>query len=70
MEETKSEHKDKPKKKDNKYDLNEEKLSYVIFGTGLIESIIGASLAIHGKKCLYLDKCDKYGSTISNFNLE
>ena len=59
-----------PKNKDNRFDLNEEKFSYVIFGTGLTESIIGASLAMHGKKCLHLDKADKYGGSICNFNLE
>jgi len=59
-----------PKNKDNRFDLNEEKFSYVIFGTGLTESIIGASLAMHGKKCLHLDRADKYGGTICNFNLE
>jgi len=44
-----------PKKKDNKFDLNDEKFSFVILGTGLSESIIGASLALHGHKCLFLD---------------
>ena len=58
------------KKKDNRYDLNDEKFQYVIFGTGLTESIVGASLAMKGKKCLFLDKSDKYGGTISNFNLD
>jgi hypothetical protein len=57
-------------KKDNKYDLNDEGVSYIILGTGLTESIVGASLALHGKKCLYLDQSDKYGGTISNFSLE
>jgi len=50
--------------------LNDEKFEYVIFGTGLTESIIGASLAMHGKKCLFLDKADKYGGTVCNFSLE
>lgn len=59
-----------PKKKDNKYDLNKENITYVILGTGLTESIVGASLSMRGKKCLYLDKADRYGSTISNLNLE
>ena len=58
-----------PKKKENRFDLNDEKFSYVILGTGLTESIIGAALALHGKKCLYLDRADKYGGTICNFNL-
>jgi RAB protein geranylgeranyltransferase component A len=58
------------KKENNRFDLNEEGFSYVIFGTGLTESIIGASLAMHGKKCLFLDKADKYGGTICNFSLE
>ena len=57
-------------KKENKFDLNDEKFSYIIIGTGLTESIIGASLALHGHKCLYLDRADKYGGTICNFNLE
>ena len=60
----------KPKKSDNKFDLNSEGFDYVILGTGLTESVIGASLALHGKKCLFLDKADKYGGTITNFNLE
>ena len=60
----------KPKKSDNKFDLNDENFDYVILGTGLTESVIGASLALHGKKCLFLDKADKYGGTITNFNLE
>lgn len=60
-----------PKKKENnRFDLNEESFSFVIFGTGLTESIIGASLAMHGKKCLFLDKADKYGGTICNFSLD
>ena len=58
------------KKENNRFDLNEEGFSYVIFGTVLTESIIGASLAMHGKKCLFLDKADKYGGTICNFSLE
>lgn len=60
----------KPKKSDNKFDLNDENFDYIILGTGLTESVIGASLALHGKKCLFLDKADKYGGTITNFNLE
>ena len=60
---------DKPKK-DNKYDLNEENFEYIVLGTGLTESIIGAALAMHGHRCLFLDQSDKYGGTISNFNLE
>ena len=59
-----------PKKADNRFDLNKEEFSYVIFGTGLTESIIGASLAMHGKKCLFLDRAERYGGTIGNFNLE
>jgi len=59
-----------PKKPDNRFDLNEEGFSYVIFGTGLTESILGASLAMHGKKCLFLDRAERYGGTIGNFNLE
>ena len=58
------------KKKDNKWDLNDEKFGWIVLGTGLTESIIGASLAMHGQKCLFLDRSDKYGGTISNFNLE
>ena len=57
-------------KRENRFDLNDEGFSYVIFGTGLTESIIGAALAMHGHKCLYLDKADKYGGTIANFNLD
>ena len=57
-------------KKDNKFDLNDEKFSYIILGTGLTESIVGASLALHGHKCLFIDQADKYGGTICNFNLE
>ena len=68
-EEAKIEKTQYPKKKENRFDLNDEKFSYVILGTGLTESIIGASLALHGKKCLYLDRADKYGGTICNFNL-
>ena len=55
---------------ENRYDLNDEKFSYIILGTGLTESIVGASLALNGHKCLFLDKGDKYGGTIANFNLE
>ena len=58
------------KKKENKWDLNDEKFGWIVLGTGLTESIIGASLAMHGQKCLFLDRSDKYGGTISNFNLE
>lgn len=58
------------KKKDNRYDLNDEDFDYIIFGTGLTESIIGASLAMNDKKCLFLDVSDKYGGTICNFNFE
>ena len=36
------------KKKDNKWDLNDEKFGWIVLGTGLTESIIGASLAMHG----------------------
>ena len=35
-------------KKDNKYDLNDEKFEYIIIGTGFTESIIGAALAMRG----------------------
>jgi len=57
-------------KKDNKNDLNDEGFEFIVFGTGLSESIIGASLALHGKKCLFFDIADKYGGTITNFNLD
>ena len=50
--------------------MNDEKFEYVILGTGLTESVVGASLALHGKKCLFLDRADKYGGTVTNFNLE
>ena len=55
---------------DNKNDLNDEAFDFIVFGTGLSESIIGSSLALHGKKCLYFDIADKYGATITNFNLD
>ena len=57
-------------KKDNKYDLNDEKFEYIIIGTGFTESIIGAALAMRGQRCLFLDQADKYGGTICNFNFE
>lgn len=57
-------------KKDNKNDLNDEGFEFIVFGTGLSESIIGASLALHGKKCLFFDIADKYGGTVTNFNLD
>ena len=57
-------------KKENKYDLNDENFEFIVIGTGLTESIIGAALAMHGKRCLFLDQVDKYGGTICNFNFE
>ena len=50
--------------------MNDEKFDFVILGTGLTESIVGASLALREKKCLFLEISDKYGGTICNFNFE
>lgn len=64
---------DKPQKKkknENRFDLNDEKFDFIVLGTGLTESIVGASLALREKKCLFLEVSDKYGGTICNFNFE
>jgi len=39
-------------------------------GTNLTENLLGASLGIQKEKCLFLDKNDRYGGTLSNYNLE
>lgn len=58
------------KKEDNRNDLNEENFQCIILGTGLTDSIVGASLALHGKRTLFLDCSNCYGGTICNYNLE
>ena len=60
----------KKKKNENRFDLNDEKFDFIVLGTGLTESIVGASLALREKKCLFLEISDKYGGTICNFNFE
>ena len=61
---------EKKKEEDNKNDLNDENFQYIVLGTGLTDSIIGASLALHAKRTLFLDCSSCYGGTICNFNLE
>ena len=58
------------KKKENRFDLNDERFDFIVLGTGLTESIVGASLALNEKKCLFLDVSDRYGGTICNSNFE
>ena len=54
----------------SKHDLNSDGLSYVVLGSNLTESIIGAGLAIAGEKCLFLDQADRYGGYLSSLNME
>jgi RAB protein geranylgeranyltransferase component A len=51
-------------------DLNKENFDYCILGSNLTENILGAALGIAGKKCLFLDQADRYGSSLSSYNLE
>jgi RAB protein geranylgeranyltransferase component A len=54
----------------NTHDLNEDNVDYVILGSNLTENILSAALSIQGSKCLFLDKANRYGGHMSNFNLE
>jgi RAB protein geranylgeranyltransferase component A len=54
----------------NEHDLNEDGFDYIILGSNLTENILGAGLSIQGSKCLYIDKNNRYGGHLSNFNME
>ena len=56
--------------RNNTHDLNEDGFDYIILGSNLTENILGAALSIAGSKCLYIDKNNRYGGHLSNFNLE
>jgi len=45
--------------------LDENRFDAIILGTGLIESLLAAALALQGKKVLHMDKNDFYGSRFS-----
>ena len=66
-------------------DINKEGVEYIILGTNLTETIVGAQVfvsciiinllllfrasGIAGHKVLHLDNQDRYGGPLSNFNL-
>ena len=51
-------------------DLLNKNFDYVIFGTGLTESILSAYLAKSRKKILVLESSNSYGGDCKNLNLK
>lgn len=51
-------------------DLNDDNQAYIVMGSNLTESILGAGLALAGEKCVFIDSSDRYGGILSSFNLE
>ena len=49
--------------------LDKEEIDYIILGTGLTECALGTALAVNGDKVCHIDLLDRYGGSLSNFNL-
>jgi len=55
--------------KEPKIQLDTNEFDYLILGTGLIEQLLSASLAIQGNKILNIDFNDYYSQNMRSLNL-
>lgn len=55
---------------DEKFDIKDQHFDCIVLGTELSESIIGSSLANHGKKVLHIEFDRGYSGSLKSLNIK